>query len=54
VDRDRPKAYPLVGGTAVALLPDGQVLSVGGETLAKCTPKGCSSEPVASAERYTP
>jgi hypothetical protein len=48
-----PMAYPLVGGSAVALLPNGQVLSVGGERLASCTPKGCGSEPVASAERYT-
>lgn len=49
-----PMAYPLVGGSAVALLPNGQVLSVGGERLASCTPKQCGSEPVASAERYTP
>ena len=49
-----PRAHPLVGGSAVALLPNGQVLSVVGERLANCTPKGCGREPVASAERYTP
>jgi hypothetical protein len=49
-----PMAYPLNGGSAVALLPDGRVLDVGGSTLARCTPKGCSSEPVATAELYTP
>lgn len=49
-----PRAYPLVGGSAVALVPDGRVLSVGGERLAFCTPKQCSAEPVASAELYTP
>ena len=49
-----PRAYPPVGGAALALLPNGQVLGVGGETLANCTPKGCGSEPVASAELYTP
>jgi hypothetical protein len=49
-----PRAYPLVGGSAAALLPNGQVLSVGGARLANCTPKGCGSEPVASAELYTP
>jgi hypothetical protein len=49
-----PRAYPLVGGAAVALLANGQVLSVGGERLANCTPKQCGSEPVASAELYTP
>jgi hypothetical protein len=48
------RAHPLVGGSALALLPDGQVLSVGGERLANCTPKGCGSEPVAGAELYTP
>jgi len=46
--------YPGVGGAALALLPSGQVLGVGGETLANCNPKGCGSEPVASAELYTP
>ena len=49
-----PRVYGLHGGAAVALLPNGQVLSVGGSTLANCTPKGCGSEPVASAELYTP
>jgi N-acetylneuraminic acid mutarotase len=49
-----PRAYPLVGGAALALLPSGQILGVGGERLANCTPKGCGSEPVASAELYTP
>jgi len=49
-----PRVYGLHGGAAVALLPNGQVLSVGGSTLANCTPKGCGSEPVASAEHYTP
>jgi hypothetical protein len=49
-----PRAYPLVGGSAVALLPNGQVVSVGGARLANCTPKQCGSEPVASAELYTP
>jgi hypothetical protein len=33
---------------------NGQVLSVGDERLANCTPKGCGSEPVASGELYTP
>jgi N-acetylneuraminic acid mutarotase len=49
-----PRVYSLVGGSALALLPNGQVLSVGGAQLANCTPKGCGSEPVASAELYTP
>jgi hypothetical protein len=49
-----PRVYPLVGGSALALLPNGQVLGVGGERLANCTPKGCGSEPVATAELYTP
>jgi hypothetical protein len=48
------RAYPLVGGAALALLSNGQVLSVGGEQLANCSPKGCGSAPVASAELYTP
>jgi Kelch motif len=49
-----PRVYSLVGGSALALLPNGQVLSVGGARLANCSPKGCGSEPVASAEVYTP
>jgi hypothetical protein len=49
-----PRVYSQVGGSALALLPNGQVLSVGGEQLANCSPKGCGSEPVASAEVYTP
>jgi hypothetical protein len=49
-----PMVNPLVGGSAVALLPNGQVLNVGGERLASCTPKQCSSEPSATAELYTP
>jgi hypothetical protein len=49
-----PRAYPLVGGSALAVLSNGQVLSVGGERLANCTPKGCGSAPDASAELYTP
>jgi hypothetical protein len=49
-----PRVYGLHGGAAVALQPNGQVLSVGGSTLANCSPKGCGSEPVASAELYTP
>ena len=49
-----PMADPLVGGSAVALLSNGQVLNVGGEKLAFCSPKGCSSEPSAHAELYTP
>jgi hypothetical protein len=49
-----PRVYSLVGGSALALLPNGQVLSVGGARLANCTPKQCGSEPVASAEVYTP
>jgi hypothetical protein len=49
-----PRAHPLDGGAALALLPNGQVLSVGGERLANCSPKGCGSEPVATAELYTP
>src|SRR5919198_1022741 len=49
-----PRVYTLVGGSALALLPNGQVLGVGGERLANCTPKGCGSEPVATAELYTP
>jgi hypothetical protein len=48
------RAYPLEGGQALALLPNGPVIGVGGERLANCTPKGCGSEPVASAEVYTP
>jgi putative ABC transport system permease protein len=43
----------LVGGAALALLPNGQVLSAGGGRLANCSPKGCGGEPVASAELYT-
>ena len=49
-----PMVYPLHGGSAVAPLPNGQVLNVGGARLANCTPKQCSSEPVATAELYTP
>jgi hypothetical protein len=49
-----PRAFPFNGGAALALLANGKVLSVGGERLANCTPKGCGSEPVASAELYTP
>jgi hypothetical protein len=49
-----PRFHGLVGGAALALLPTGQVLSVGGARLANCTPKQCGSEPVASAELYTP
>jgi hypothetical protein len=49
-----PRAFPLEGGGALALLPSGQVIGVGGERLANCNPKGCGSEPVASAELYTP
>src|ERR671922_285362 len=49
-----PRVYTLVGGSVLALLPNGQVLGVGGERLANCTPKGCGSEPVATAELYTP
>ena len=49
----RLRAYPLVGGSPLPCSPNGQVLSVGGERLASCTPKQCGSEPVASAERYT-
>jgi hypothetical protein len=49
-----PRVHSLVGGAALALLPNGQVLSVGGARLANCNPKGCGSEPVASAELYTP
>jgi Kelch motif/Galactose oxidase, central domain len=49
-----PRFYGLVGGAALAVLPNGQVLSVGGARLANCSPKGCGSEPVASAELYTP
>ena len=49
-----PRVYSPVGGAALALLPNGQVLSVGGARLANCSPKGCGSEPVASAELYTP
>jgi Kelch motif len=48
-----PSAYPLVGGSAVVLLRNGQVLSVGGSRLASCSPKGCGSESVASAQLYT-
>jgi hypothetical protein len=48
-----PRAFPLEGGGALALLPTGQVIGVGGERLANCSPKGCGSEPVASAELYT-
>jgi hypothetical protein len=43
-----------VGGSALAPLADGRVLSVGGERLANCSPKGCGSEAVSSAELYTP
>ncbi|MGH3021894.1 MAG: Kelch repeat-containing protein, partial [Gaiellaceae bacterium] len=49
-----PMAYPLVGGSTVALLPNGQVLSVGGERISSCSPKQCSTEPSATAELYTP
>jgi hypothetical protein len=49
-----PRAYPLVGGAALAPLPDGRVIGVGGERLANCSPKGCGSEAVATAELYTP
>jgi hypothetical protein len=49
-----PMVYPFHVGSAVALLPNGQVLNVGGARLANCTPKQCSSEPVATAELYTP
>jgi hypothetical protein len=49
-----PRVYSLVGGSALALLRNGQVLSAGGTRLANCTPKQCGSEPVASAELYTP
>jgi Kelch motif len=49
-----PRVHSLVGGSALALLPNAQVLSVGGARLANCNPKGCGSEPVASAELYTP
>jgi Galactose oxidase, central domain/Kelch motif len=49
-----PRAYPLVGGAALAPLTDGRVIGVGGERLANCSPKGCGSEPVAAAELYTP
>ena len=49
-----PRFHGLVGGAALALLPNGQVLSAGGARLANCSPKGCGSEPVASAELYTP
>ena len=49
-----PRIYSLVGGAALSLLPNGQVLSIAGTRLANCSPKGCSSEPVASVERYTP
>jgi hypothetical protein len=49
-----PRFYGLVGGAALALLANGQVLSVGGAQLANCSPKGCGSEPVASAELYRP
>jgi hypothetical protein len=48
-----PRFHGLVGGAALALLPNGQVLSAGGARLANCSPKGCGSEPVASAELYT-
>jgi hypothetical protein len=46
--------YSQVGGAALALLPNGRVLSVGGTQLANCSPKGCGSQPVASAELFTP
>ena len=49
-----PRFYGLVGGAALAVLPNGQVLSVGGAQLANCSPKGCGSEPRADAELYTP
>jgi hypothetical protein len=49
-----PRVHFNVGGAALALLPNGQVLSAGGARLANCSPKGCGSEPVASAELYTP
>jgi N-acetylneuraminic acid mutarotase len=43
-----------VGGSAVALLLNGQVLNVGGERISFCSPKGCSIEPSAAAELFTP
>ena len=49
-----PRFYSLAGGAALALLPNGQVLSAGGSQLANCSPKGCGSEPVAAAELYAP
>ena len=49
-----PRFYGLTGGAALAVLPNGQVLSVGGARLANCSPKGCGSEPRADAELYTP
>ena len=49
-----PMLHSAVGGSALALLPGGQVLRVGGERIVSCTPKGCSNEPVSSAEVYTP
>jgi hypothetical protein len=49
-----PRVYSLVGGSVLAPLPNGQVLSVGGARLANCSPKGCGSEPVPSAELFTP
>jgi hypothetical protein len=49
-----PRVNSQVGGAALALLPGGQVLSVGGAQLANCSPKGCGSEPSATAEVYTP
>jgi Galactose oxidase, central domain len=49
-----PRAYPLDGGAALALLPNAEALSVAGERLTNCSPKGCGSEPVATAELYTP
>jgi hypothetical protein len=42
-----PRIDSFAGGSALALLPNGQVLSVGGARLANCTPKGCGSEPIA-------
>jgi hypothetical protein len=49
-----PSAFPLVGGSVLAPVPGRRVLSVGGERLANCSPRGCSSEPSATAELYTP
>ena len=40
-----PRAYSLVGGAALALLPNGQVLSGGGTRLANCSPRGAAASP---------